>query len=122
MTGAYNRGPPAERFGRYSHEKRLEVALEGGEKLHRGFENLVYRDRGISIAWQNMPHIHGGWADETAENDPVVYKRLNDLLPEGRVYLAGDYLSHMPGWQEGAVLSAELAVSGIARRAAQSAN
>lgn len=122
LTGAYNRGEPAEKFGDYPHEKRLQVALEGGEKLHRGFADLVHRDRGISIAWQHMPHIYGGWAAETAEQDPKTYRELNERLPEGRVYLAGDYLSYMPGWQEGAVLSAEMAVSDIAERVKQSAN
>jgi monoamine oxidase len=34
--------------------------------------------------------------------------------PEGRTYFAGDYLSHMVAWQEGAILSAHHAIERIA--------
>src|SRR6185295_9790050 len=40
------------------------------------------------------------------------YQRL--LLPEGQVYVAGDQVSYLSGWQEGAVLSAHHAINGIA--------
>ena len=35
--------------------------------------------------------------------------------PQGRTYFAGDYLSHLVGWQEGAVLSAHHAIERVAR-------
>jgi monoamine oxidase len=38
--------------------------------------------------------------------------------PQGRLLLAGDYFSYLSGWMEGAVLSAELDVTRIARMAA----
>jgi monoamine oxidase len=34
--------------------------------------------------------------------------------PQGRTYFAGDYMSHLVGWQEGAVLSAHHAIERIA--------
>ena len=37
--------------------------------------------------------------------------------PQGRLVLAGDYLSFYSGWMEGAVRSAELAVERIVRPA-----
>jgi monoamine oxidase len=36
--------------------------------------------------------------------------------PQGCTYFAGDYLSHLVGWQEGAVLSAHHAIERIARQ------
>ena len=36
--------------------------------------------------------------------------------PEGKTYFAGDYLSHLVGWQEGAVLSAHHAIERIAKQ------
>jgi monoamine oxidase len=42
------------------------------------------------------------------------YKEFLD--PDGRVYFAGDYCSHLTTWQEGAALSAQRAVEMIAKR------
>ena len=117
MTGAYNRGEPAAKFGELSHPERLERALRQGGQLHDSFRDKVYPERGVSIAWQNMPYFAGGWADETAESQPDIYRRITDL-PQGRVFLAGDFVSYMPGWMEGAVRSAHMAVEGIANLAA----
>jgi monoamine oxidase len=112
LTGTYNSGPTARAFGALSHEERLARALDGGERLHPGFTQWVHRDRGVSIAWQNMPFLIGGWAKDPALNAVDAYRRAG--VPEGRLYLAGDFLSHMPGWKEGAVTSAQLAVERIA--------
>lgn len=112
LTGAYNRGPAARAFGALPHEERLARALDGGERLHPGFTQWIHRDRGLSIAWQNMPFFNGGWAEGAAISAPDAYRRAS--VPEGRLYLAGDFLSHLPGWKEGALLSAHLAVEGIA--------
>lgn len=115
LTGAYNRGAPAVEFGGYSHQKRLAEAVAGGEKLHPGFADKVHTDRGVSIAWAKMPHQVAGWADETYETQPDIYAAITDL-PKGRLYLAGDFVSYMPGWMEGAVRSAQLSVKHIAGR------
>ena len=40
------------------------------------------------------------------------------LEPDGPLFLAGEHLSNLPGWLEGAVLSAHAAVKLIADRAA----
>ena len=114
LTGAYNNGATAELFGRLPHDGRVALALEGGEKLHPGFSNWVYRDRALSIAWQNMPHFAGGWQNNPPEADPDAYFRLT--VPEGNVMLAGDFLSYWWGWKEGAIRSADLAVEAIVAR------
>ena len=58
-----------------------------------------------------MPHQAGGWAyyKNQAENPDY----LEITKPQGRLVLAGDYLSFLPGWIEGAIRSAELAVKQI---------
>ena len=117
LTGAYNNGAVAESFGRLSHDERVALALEGGEKLHPGFSNWVHRDRALSIAWHNMPHFAGGWQDNPPEADRDAYFRLT--VPEGNVMLAGDFLSYWWGWKEGAIRSADLAVEAIVARASQ---
>jgi monoamine oxidase len=113
LTGAYNRGPMASVFGQYSQAQRLQAALAGGEKLHAGFTQKVFSDKGLTIAWQNMPHQVGGWPADTATEQPEIYRKIT-TLPQGRLYLAGDVWSYLPGWQEGAVTSAYAAVEAMA--------
>ncbi len=120
LTGTYNRGTKAAAFQQKTRAERIEAALAGGEKLHPGFRDKVYADTGLTIAWEKMPYQVGGWASDTAEDQPALYRQLNALNPVGnKVYLAGDYFSYMPGWQQGALDSAHLATNLIARRVAR---
>jgi monoamine oxidase len=48
------------------------------------------------------------------EGPSAEYNLLNQ--PDDRIYLAGEHLSHVNGWQEGAVLSAHRVVSEICQR------
>ncbi len=117
LTGAYNRGDQARLFQAMTREKRIEVALVGGEKLHPGFTDKVYSEKGLTIAWAKMPYQVGGWAKDTSETQPDLYRKLNGISPLGnKVYLAGDYFSYWPGWMVGALDSAHLATDDIARR------
>jgi monoamine oxidase len=91
--------------------QRIELALKHGEKIHPQYRDEF--EHGASVAWQNMPYQRGGWATfgpETAQH----YPRL--LEPDGRVYLAGDHLSYLPGWQEGAIQSAWLQIEKLHER------
>lgn len=102
-------------FGRLSLADRLARARAGGAKLHDEFNDnsIVPIELGLSIAWQNIPYQLGawpGWGDDT--NDDRDYQRL--LLPDGRFYVVGDQASTLPGWQEGAMMSAEHVVELIA--------
>jgi monoamine oxidase len=72
-------------------------------------------DKGISIAWQHVPHQEGGWAswDSSSEEDRRAYARL--LAPDRKIFfVTGDQVSPVSGWQEGAVMSAEHVVEQIA--------
>jgi monoamine oxidase len=106
LTGAYNYARVAEEMGKQSLTERLRVGIDGGDRLHRGFRDQVYVGKGLSIAWQNVPFIGGGWAewDDAKPGHRQAYARL--LKPDGRFIVAGDQVSYLPGWQEGAVLSA----------------
>ena len=53
----------------------------------------------------------GGWADDWTCDQPV-YNRL--LKREGQFWVAGDQVSYLSGWQEGAVRSAHHVIRGIA--------
>ena len=123
LTGAYNFSDVAYRWGLKKIECRLEDARAGaakfGDKLAAGLHD------GVAIAWQNMPHIKGGWAQWHVVDDAVDH--FNALAQgtcitdkKGRTtkpvfFVVGDQLSSLPGWQEGAVASALNALSRMAR-------
>ncbi|HEY0511625.1 MAG TPA: FAD-dependent oxidoreductase [Thermoanaerobaculia bacterium] len=113
LTGAYNYGDVAKAFGKKSLEDRREIALEGAERLHPGFAKHADVKLGMSIAWQLVPFQQGGWANWTWKDDqPAAYDRL--LEPDERFQVCGDQVSYLPGWQEGAVLSAHHVIERIA--------
>jgi monoamine oxidase len=113
LTGAYNYGDVAKAFGKESLDKRLSIALEGAERLHPGFAKHVDVKLGLSIAWQLVPFQDGGWADWTYQGtQQKSYDRL--LEPDKRFQVCGDQVSYLPGWQEGAVLSAHHVIEQIA--------
>lgn len=122
LTGAYIHdgfcpGEPrnATDFGRLSLQERLQLAKQGGARLHPEFNDnaIVPTELGLSIAWQNVPFLQGAWpswgGNQTDDQD---YQRL--LLPDRRFYVVGDQASTLPGWQEGAMMSAEHVVELIA--------
>lgn len=67
--------------------------------------------RPVSVTWCNIPYSLGTGA--VFETDTQwAYDRLNK--PDGPFFFAADYLTHINGWQEGAIQSAYYAIDGIA--------
>lgn len=118
LTGAYIAGEKAKIFQALSRSERIDAALAGGEKLHPGFREKVFADNGVTIAWANMPYQAGGWANETSFTQPDIFRDMANADPIGsKVFMAGDWFSYWPGWQEGALDSAHLATDKMARYA-----
>lgn len=112
LTGAYNFRAQALELGEMEREKRLRVAREGAQRLHPEFgeERIVPTAKGITIAWHRVPYQYGAFAD-WKPSDRVQMDRYARLLSaEGRFHAIGDQVSPLPGWQEGAMMSAEFAV------------
>ena len=69
----------------------------------------------FSVAWHRVQYNLGGWAvwsDEARARDyPVL------LQPDGRIYLAGEHLSHIGGWQAGGIESAWMQIDALHKRA-----
>jgi len=57
--------------------------------------------RGISIAWPKVPFQLGAWGTSSP---------LTLLTPDENIVFAGEHLSILQGWQEGAILSAYHAI------------
>ncbi len=143
LTGAYNFGGTAKKWGDHDPKWRLKQARQGAEELH-GSEFAKQLDHGLTIAWQNIKTQRGGWVDWAKIDDDTRHPELSykDILnirrakaasflrtatvePEKHTaawcynelqkgddgfYIVGDQLSSLPGWQEGAISSALVAV------------
>lgn len=101
-----------ERFGRMTPAERVAAALRSGAKLHASYGSDLAH--GVSVAWEKIPYNLGSWVEWTRETRAGAYGILN--RPDGPVYLAGEHLSHVTAWQEGAVLSAHAVVAAIGER------
>lgn len=115
LTGAYNYDDVARAFGALGLDERLAEARAGAARLHPEFADreLVPEERALSIAWHNVPFQRGGWADwGDSAADADAYERL--LAPDRRFHVVGDQVSTLPGWQEGAMMSAEHVIEQIA--------
>lgn len=126
LTGAYNFDKVASDWGKLSVTERLAKARNGAAKFNQQFAEGL--QDGLAIAWQNMPHIKGGWAYWQAVGDAdYATKQFNAIAQGSGVYLSdgtlsdacffvvGDQISSLPGWQEGAIAAALNAISRIAR-------
>ena len=88
-------GSNADYFASLATNERIEVALAGGEKIHPQYRSNL--NRGISVAWSKVPYTLGGWSVSSPSS--VLQQ------PDGPFLFAGDHLTYLSGWQEGAVIS-----------------
>ena len=103
-----------EQVAQASLAERLELALAGGELLHPG-KYRKHLEHGVSISWRKAKYSSGAttrWSEEArAQQYPVL------LEADGPYYFAGEYLSYVNGWQEGAVRSAHHALERLSEHA-----
>jgi len=123
LTGAYNFGDVAWRWGNSSIDERLDMARKGAAGFGAKFATGL--GKGVAIAWQNMPYIKGGWAYWQVVADAV--DNFNHLTQGSGVtlkngektdpafFIIGDQLSSLPGWQEGAIAAALQAINRLVR-------
>ena len=106
IVGSYIFGGPAGvNFANLTPQQRIDTTVLQANALHSQFGNETAR--GISIAWPKIPFQLGGWGT----SDPGIL-----LSPDDNIFFAGEHLSMLQGWQEGAILSAYHAIDGIVMR------
>jgi monoamine oxidase len=114
VVGAYIwTGAIGRRFAAMTPAQRAAAAIADGERIHPGYAGLV--DRGASVAWQKIPFAGGAWVEWDRATRRDAYPVLLDGA--GPFHFAGEHMSHINGWQEGAVRSAHYTVARIAERA-----
>lgn len=111
LIGCYNFDEVALRFMQQSIPQRLQASRDAIEALFPGRSQLLAR--GLTVAWNHVPYNLAPWT-HWEEPYNAVYRLLDQ--PDGRVYLAGEHMSHISGWQEGSAQSAHRVLKLIAER------
>lgn len=112
-SGGFN-GSAGKIFADMSADERFAVTKGVVERMHPGKSGLL--EKPLTVSWTQTPWSEGIAAQWTPEQRKTDYLEL--CRPEGRVFFAGEHLSYIGAWQEGAALSAFEAMKLIATRAA----
>jgi len=100
LVGAYIFGGTAgTNFASMTPQQRINAAITQGRNLHPEMNGEA--SRGISVAWPKVPFQLGAWGT----SNPVTL-----LTPDENIFFAGEHLSILQSWQEGAILSAYHAI------------
>ena len=91
-------------------QHKLAASRYSVELLHPGRGKELAKP--IYVEWMKVPYSLGCYANNHLAASQPAYDQL--IKPEGPLMLAGDYISRLVGWQEGAALSAHRAVAHIA--------
>jgi monoamine oxidase len=113
VLGFYPHGAAAAKISAMSLADRKKFALAGGQKVFPEYTDSA--EGSFSMCWHRVPFNMGGWAEWTEEGRAKYYPTL--LEPEGRLYLAGEHLSYLTGWQEGGIESAWQQIAKLHARA-----
>jgi monoamine oxidase len=110
--GGTSNGKPTPFGALPTSEAKFDASRTAVETLHPGRSHLLTKP--IYVSWAKIPYSLGCFANNHLESSEPAYAQLEK--PQGRTYFAGDYLSHLVGWQEGAALSAHHAIERIAKQ------
>jgi monoamine oxidase len=106
-----------ERFTAMSHEERIDICRRSVERLHPGRSRELTKP--LTVAWALTPWSEGVGPISDDFGDPPRGERYRELLrPEGPIFFAGEHLSYVIFWQEGAALSAHEALKLLHQAAA----
>jgi monoamine oxidase len=96
-------GSPLEKM---DFAAKLDASRRAVEALHPGHSKELAKP--VYVCWGRIPYNLGSWIHN---DEPATYPGYERILqPDGPIFFAGDHLSHIIGWQEGAALSAHRAV------------
>jgi monoamine oxidase len=92
--------------------QRLSDTLDDVVHLHP--EAPRWLGHGVSVGWKNVPYTRGGWAEWSEDARTTQFPLL--LKGDGPYLFAGEHMSFITGWQEGAVRSAHKVLADIGER------
>ena len=83
-------------------EERVRRAVEFGAQIHPQYNEAF--ETGASVGWHRVPWTLGCYGVWTEETRAEHYRTAAEI--DGRVVMAGEHISYIPAWMEGAILSA----------------
>jgi monoamine oxidase len=113
VVASYAIGTSSIKLSAMDAPGRREAALATGELIWPE-DYRKYAEAAFSIAWHRTPYNMGGWANWTEAARRTAYPLLNE--PDGRIYLAGEHLTHLNGWMAGALESMWQQIDKLHRR------
>lgn len=126
LVGAYVAGwthpDTPEAFTKLPIAEQIRISRDSIEALHPGKSKLLMSP--VAINWGQVAYSEGVgalWGDGPADTSRRTGAYLELLKPEGPILFAGEHLSYVGLWQEGAALSAHEAVRLLQSMAAESA-
>ncbi len=112
LLGGYCWGANAYQFNAMQPEDRLRWAIEYGSRIHPQYPDEF--NNGVSVTWHKVPWVlgcYGIWQDKERDYEQAVTMEEGD-----RIVLAGEHLSYLPAWMEGAILSSLDAIQQLHER------
>src|SRR6266851_3477066 len=106
LLGAYASRADADDLAKWSMREQIEMTRAVIEALHPGRGREL--EKPMAIAWSQVPYSLGIAARYASDHDGN-YAVLSE--PDGPFYFAGEHLSHIGAWQEGAILSARRTIN-----------
>jgi monoamine oxidase len=102
LIGYYMFGPSSDQMTALTPTERTEYALTQGEKIHPQYRAEF--ENAFSVNWNTVPHIQGCLSHFPERLVKTLYPLVTKA--DGRLYFAGDWATHLGGWQAGAFESA----------------
>jgi monoamine oxidase len=106
LLGAYVSRGQGDELAAKPLREQFELSRAAIEGLHPGRGREL--EKPMAIAWSKVPYSLGIGARYQTDHD-ANYGALGE--PDGPFYFAGEHLSHVGAWQEGAMLSARRAIN-----------
>jgi monoamine oxidase len=108
LLGGYATRDAGDLLGTRPLAEQLELSRAAIEALHPGRSREL--EKPVAVTWSKVPYSLGISARYTTDQD-ANYAVLS--APDGPFHFAGEHLSHVGAWQEGAMLSARRTINMI---------
>ncbi|HEX8573873.1 MAG TPA: FAD-dependent oxidoreductase [Allosphingosinicella sp.] len=108
------------KFTALSHEERFRICREVIGRMHPGMARELARP--VTVAWGLTR-----WSEGVGPGNPAWFESPRPPLygelykPEGPIFFAGEHLSYVQFWQEGAALSSHAAMKALQARVQETA-
>lgn len=101
VLSSYLFGSEAFKFSSLTPKARLQKVFNDVKAIHP--QAATEFDNGFSVAWHKSPFTLGCYGLWTPDKRNQYFKTVTTM--DNRIVLAGEHLSYIPAWQEGAILS-----------------